>query len=148
MEWEPLSYRGRHFNVADVTLLPRPVQAPRIPIWIGGQYPKAGPVRRAARWDGSCLFISTSYAPGAIAQRDWTPQDIRDFLGRVSGLRPNGVDGFEVVVGGRERQADWAAERELIGALAEAGATWWNEWIKPTDRQSTEEAIARGPLRD
>jgi alkanesulfonate monooxygenase SsuD/methylene tetrahydromethanopterin reductase-like flavin-dependent oxidoreductase (luciferase family) len=146
---EPFSYRGRHFTVEDMTMLPRPVQRPRIPIWIGGQYPKAGPIRRAARWDGSCLFISTSYAPGAIAQRDWTPGDVRDLLGRVCGLRPNGrLDGFDVVVGGRECQADWEAERELIGALAAAGATWWTEWIKPTDREATEKQIARGPLRD
>jgi alkanesulfonate monooxygenase SsuD/methylene tetrahydromethanopterin reductase-like flavin-dependent oxidoreductase (luciferase family) len=56
---EQFTYDGRFYQVQDVTMLPRPLQSPRIPIWIGGQYPRAGPIARAARWDGSCLFIST-----------------------------------------------------------------------------------------
>jgi len=145
---EPFSYHGRYFKVDDVTLLPRPVQSPRIPIWIGGQYPRSGPVRRAARWDGSCLFISTSYAPDAISQRDWTPDDVHALLERVAGLRPQGLEGFDVVVGGRARQSDWQAERELIQGVAAAGATWWTEWLEPTDFETTAAAVARGPLRD
>jgi alkanesulfonate monooxygenase SsuD/methylene tetrahydromethanopterin reductase-like flavin-dependent oxidoreductase (luciferase family) len=145
---EPFSYAGRFYQVRDMTMLPRPLQAPRIPIWIGGQYPKAGPVQRAARWDGSCLFISTSYAPGAIAQRDWTAHDVRDFLSKIAELRPDRLDHFDVVVGGRARQADWDAERALIRSVADAGATWWNEWLKPADREATTTAISRGPLRD
>jgi hypothetical protein len=144
----PFAYSGRFYQVRDVTVLPRPVQSPRIPIWIGGQYPKAGPVRRAARWDGSCLFISTSYAPGAIAQRDWTGDDVHAFLGKVAELRPTGLGGFDMVAGGRERQADWDADRALIREVADAGATWWTEWIEPTDCATTKAAISRGPLRD
>lgn len=123
---ESFTYSGRFYQAQDVTMRRRPLQSPHIPIWIGGQYPKSGPIRRAARWDGSCLFISTSYAPGAIAQRDWTADDVHAFLGRVAELRPTGLDGFDVVVGGRARQADWDAERALIQAVAGAGATWWN----------------------
>ncbi|MGN6598792.1 MAG: hypothetical protein ACTHMW_05860, partial [Actinomycetes bacterium] len=29
----------------------RPVQRPRIPIWVGGSWPNRAPFRRAARWD-------------------------------------------------------------------------------------------------
>src|SRR5947207_518594 len=32
--------------------LPRPVQRPRIPIWVAGRWPARRPFRRAARWDG------------------------------------------------------------------------------------------------
>lgn len=39
-----------HTWVGDVGALPRPVQSPRPPIWIGGSGAPA--VRRAARWDG------------------------------------------------------------------------------------------------
>jgi hypothetical protein len=31
---------------------PRPVQTPRIPIWVAARWPHRRPVRRAARWDG------------------------------------------------------------------------------------------------
>ena len=39
-----------HTYVGDLGALPRPVQSPRPPIWIGGSGAPA--VRRAARWDG------------------------------------------------------------------------------------------------
>jgi alkanesulfonate monooxygenase SsuD/methylene tetrahydromethanopterin reductase-like flavin-dependent oxidoreductase (luciferase family) len=146
---EPVSYQGRYVQVEDVRLVPPPVQRPRIPIWIGGQYPKRAPIRRAARWDGSCLFIPTASYPtgqGQI-QRDWTPQDLDDFRASVATLRPAEAPPLEIIVGGRERQSDWDAERALIAALAAAGATWWQEWIAPTDLETTRAAIARGPLR-
>ena len=47
---EPFSFRGKHYRVDDVTFLPRPVQQPRIPIWIGGGYPIRA--RRVGRSDG------------------------------------------------------------------------------------------------
>ena len=47
---------GLHFAFDEVTFLPRPVQEPRIPLWIGGGYPNRGPTERALRWDGSCLY--------------------------------------------------------------------------------------------
>ena len=49
---EPFSYHGEHFRVEGARFLPRPVQQPRIPIWVGGQWPNRPPWRRAARWDG------------------------------------------------------------------------------------------------
>ena len=53
---EPFSFRGEHYTVDDVTFAPRPVQRPRIPIWVGGGFPLPGPTRRAARWDGACMY--------------------------------------------------------------------------------------------
>ena len=145
---EPFSYQGRFYQVRDITLLPRPVQTPRIPIWIGGQYPKPGPTRRAARWDGSCLFIPTQYSASGTGQRDWTPEEVREFLASVADLRPRELERYDMVVGGRARHADWGAERALIQSLGAAGATWWNEWIMPAERNSVEAAIASGPLRN
>jgi alkanesulfonate monooxygenase SsuD/methylene tetrahydromethanopterin reductase-like flavin-dependent oxidoreductase (luciferase family) len=144
---EPFTFQGRFSQVENLTLLPRPVQRPRIPIWIGGQYPKSGPVRRAARWDGSCLFVPTTYSAAGTESRDWTPEDVRTFLATVADLRPAGSGAFDMAVGGRARKDDWAAEQDLVDALAEAGATWWVEWIAPTDRHTAESAIARGPIR-
>ena len=143
---EPFTYQGRFYQADDVMLVPRPVQTPRIPIWIGGQYPKPGPIRRAARWDGSCMFISTSYSATGITQRDWTSDDVRAFLAMVAEVRPDGAEHYDMAVGGRARKADWEAERALIEAVGSAGATWWIEWVKPADRRTMEAAIAGGPL--
>lgn len=35
-----------------VTMLPRPVQRPRVPVWVASRFPHRAPIRRAARWDG------------------------------------------------------------------------------------------------
>ena len=147
---QPFSYSGRYWRLEQLTYMPPPLQRPRIPIWVGGQYPKRAAIRRAASWDGSCLFIPTAgYAVGGdgTPQRDWTPADLHDFRDRVAQLRPAGAAPLEIIVGGRQRQPDWEAERALIEALGAAGATWWQEWIAPTDFETTRAAIARGPLR-
>jgi alkanesulfonate monooxygenase SsuD/methylene tetrahydromethanopterin reductase-like flavin-dependent oxidoreductase (luciferase family) len=45
-----LAHALEHTYVGDLGAEPRPVQAPRPPIWIGGSAPPA--LRRAARWEG------------------------------------------------------------------------------------------------
>jgi alkanesulfonate monooxygenase SsuD/methylene tetrahydromethanopterin reductase-like flavin-dependent oxidoreductase (luciferase family) len=52
VDGEPFSYSGRHYTVARVRFRLRPVQRPRIPVWVGGILPAARPIARAARWDG------------------------------------------------------------------------------------------------
>ncbi|HEY3063156.1 MAG TPA: LLM class flavin-dependent oxidoreductase [Chloroflexota bacterium] len=136
----PFSVHGQHIHIDQVTMMPQPVQQPRIPIWIGGQYPKPGPIRRAARWDGSCLFKAAQYSADKIVQAEWTPDDIRDLRAQIG---PHG----DISVGGRARADDWPADRALAQSLAEAGATWWIEWIPPADFDTMRTAIAHGPLR-
>ena len=52
------------------------------------------------------------------------PAQLPDLLANVSRLRPGGLDGYDVVVGGTD---DWRAWRD-------AGATWWLRvlpWSRP-----------------
>jgi alkanesulfonate monooxygenase SsuD/methylene tetrahydromethanopterin reductase-like flavin-dependent oxidoreductase (luciferase family) len=133
---EPFSYHGQHYTVEDVTFRPRPVQQPRIPIWIGGGYPNPRPTRRALRWGGSCLYKETHGGPW----EDMSPDDVR-------ALREAVDEGpFTIAVGGRGRRDDWDAERNHVEAVAAAGADWWIEWLPPGERQQMVEAVARGPL--
>jgi alkanesulfonate monooxygenase SsuD/methylene tetrahydromethanopterin reductase-like flavin-dependent oxidoreductase (luciferase family) len=137
--WTGQSFRfeGKHFRIGEVTFAPPPVQRPRIPIWVGGGYPNPRPTRRAARWDGSCLYKETHGGPW----ENMTPADVRA-LRAAAGDRP-----YTVAVGGSGRGDDWDGEREHIRAVAEAGADWWIEWVPPGDRATMREAVARGPLR-
>ena len=48
---EPFSFRGEHYQVDEMTFLPKPVQSPRIPVWVVGAWPRPKSMRRAARWD-------------------------------------------------------------------------------------------------
>jgi len=36
---QPFSFRGRHYQVEDLTFLPTPVQTPRIPVWVVAAWP-------------------------------------------------------------------------------------------------------------
>lgn len=133
---EPFTHHGEHYSIDDFTLLPRPVQRPRIPIWIGGQYSRRGPRERALRWDGACLY--------GVAPPDWvdlTPAQVRALRDRA----PHA--GYDIAIGGRRRRDDEAAEREYVAAIAEAGATWWHEYLPPSfSRSAVAEHIERGPL--
>jgi alkanesulfonate monooxygenase SsuD/methylene tetrahydromethanopterin reductase-like flavin-dependent oxidoreductase (luciferase family) len=139
---EPFSHNGTHFQLEEVTLRPRPVQRPRIPIWVGGQYTRRRPRERALRWDGACLYRTTP--PN---WEDLTPDDVRE-LRRLAQEQRGSGDRFDIAVGGRERRDDEAAERDYIAALADAGATWWHEFLPPTTQlQAARDHIAQGPLR-
>jgi alkanesulfonate monooxygenase SsuD/methylene tetrahydromethanopterin reductase-like flavin-dependent oxidoreductase (luciferase family) len=139
---KPFSYHGRHYHVDKVTFRPTPLQQPRIPIWVGGGYPNKGPTARAARWDGSCMYKETHGA----GWQDMTAGDVRALKAFVEAQRPEATR-YDIVVGGRERAADWDWERAHIRSVAEAGATWWVEFIEPTSLANTREDVMRGPLR-
>ena len=134
---EPFSFRGEHYTVDEVTFLPPPVQRPRIPIWIGGGYPNPRPTRRAARWAGSMLHKETHGGPW----EDMSPDDVRALRG-LAGDRP-----YDLCVGGRRRGEDEDAEREWIRSVADAGATWWAEFVPAAERDAMRAAVERGPLR-
>ncbi|TME35674.1 MAG: LLM class flavin-dependent oxidoreductase [Chloroflexi bacterium] len=142
---EPFSYAGAHYAIRETTFLPRPVQQPRIPIWVGGGYPNRGPMRRAARWDGACLYRAES--PGSSVDVGSLPPDNIRALKRFVERERRASTEFDIVVGGRKRGEDWERERDTIRAVADAGATWWIEWIPPGDPDAMRMAIERGPIR-
>jgi alkanesulfonate monooxygenase SsuD/methylene tetrahydromethanopterin reductase-like flavin-dependent oxidoreductase (luciferase family) len=134
---KPFEYHGEYYQVNEVTVLPCPVQRPRIPIWVGGGFPLQGPTQRALRWDGSFLYKHS--ATGSWV--DWTPEDIRMLKSMAEDQRTSSSS-FDIVVGGRK-------EKALIRSLAEAGATWWVEYIPPDmgDLEFVRAYIQAGPLR-
>jgi probable F420-dependent oxidoreductase len=114
---EPFSYQGRHYQVRNAHFLPRPVQQPRIPIWVGGFWPNKAPYRRAARWDG--VFPLFTDAEQIDAQ--W-PQMMDFVRSQRSAEGP-----FDVLSIGESTPGEPtdAAEREA------AGVTWWLELLIP-----------------
>jgi alkanesulfonate monooxygenase SsuD/methylene tetrahydromethanopterin reductase-like flavin-dependent oxidoreductase (luciferase family) len=123
-------------EVDGTRLAPRPVQQPRIPIWVGGALTRRGPRARALRWDGAALY--------RIPPPDWEDLRPEDVAALRAAARPD----FDIAVGGRERNEDEAADREYLAAIAEAGATWWHEFLAPsTTEEAVRQHIERGPLR-
>jgi probable F420-dependent oxidoreductase len=143
---KPFSYHGRHFQVSEVTCLPPPVQQPRIPIWIGGAYPNPGPLRRAARWDGAVFYPAVEPGSATGSDEPLLPQQVREIREFVEARRTS-PGSFDIVAGGPERGPDPDRTRELIRQSAEAGATWFSEWIPPGDAATMRAVIAGGPTR-
>jgi alkanesulfonate monooxygenase SsuD/methylene tetrahydromethanopterin reductase-like flavin-dependent oxidoreductase (luciferase family) len=141
---EPLQFQGRHYRVDGVALRLRPVQRPRVPIWVGGLWPRRGPVRRAARWDGAMLGWKVGPSDQEV---EMTPDDVRALVAEIGRLRPQGLRGYDFVMGGRRRNPDEVAEREWLRDIEAAGATWWMEWLPPEPPGDMRAAVRRGPLR-
>lgn len=123
---EPVTFHGRHYQADDVALLPATVQRPRPPIWVAGFWPRRPPMRRAARFDGAIpLFTSASHGhtPPLDEVSDLVAyvREQREALPDEQSARP-----FEFVVGGVS-PTDRRQASDLLGPLAEAGATWWDE---------------------
>jgi alkanesulfonate monooxygenase SsuD/methylene tetrahydromethanopterin reductase-like flavin-dependent oxidoreductase (luciferase family) len=137
------SFAGEHFRVEDVLLQPAPVA---LPIWIGGGWPGRAAVTRAARHDGFLPYRRSTDNRYADAAEELSAGDVAESLDRVRADRGS-IEGFDLVVGGRRRRADWSAERLHVAAVAEAGATWWMEWIPPGTPDEMRAAASQAPLR-
>lgn len=120
---EPFGYQGEFYNLEEMVFLPKPVQEPGIPIWVGGTWPNKRPIRRAARFDG--------YFPDAVI----TPLSPEDWAVVSKIIAENRVkEGhFDLVQYGVTPGDDPAAGAEMVAPYSEAGATWWVEGISPFD---------------
>jgi alkanesulfonate monooxygenase SsuD/methylene tetrahydromethanopterin reductase-like flavin-dependent oxidoreductase (luciferase family) len=146
-----LRFKGRHYQVdlagrEDLACVARPVQHPRIPIWVVGAWPRPKSLRRVLRCDG---VLPVCMDAGGF--RATTPDDIRAmrrWFDAHGGVRP----GFDVVIEG-ETPADPATAAAIVALWEGAGCAWWIEarWELPHDsaeRMSQVRArLAAGPPR-
>lgn len=129
---EPIDHEGRFYVARDVRLDPPSVQQPRIPIWVGGTWPKKGPLRRALRWDG--------YVP-LTRGGPMTADVVREMAAAID--KPD----FDLVVTeyGVNTGAATPAEAEA------AGASWWIQSVFPWQQEQPVDsflaALRRGPQR-
>ena len=118
---EVFSYSGEYYQLKEVLFTPRPVQTPRIPIWVGGTWPNRAPVRRAARWDGTRPQQSGAF----MTVDSW--REYLDYLGpHLDAEKP-----FDLVHAGSTSGMDRAQAAESVAAVAELGIGWWVEDVSP-----------------
>jgi alkanesulfonate monooxygenase SsuD/methylene tetrahydromethanopterin reductase-like flavin-dependent oxidoreductase (luciferase family) len=136
---EPFEFEGRHFHVERTRFLPATTQQPRVPVWVGGVWPKRGPLRRAARWDG--------YFPLKMDER-WEAvtigeTDVAEMRARLTEL---GNPGAEIVVSD-EVTSTRPLDAGRLRRLARAGATWYLDGlgtrVLPAD--AIFERVGQGP---
>lgn len=107
----------------DGEFLPRPVQSPRIPVWVAARWPHRRPLRRAARWDG--LFPIELPGPDALTELgeeirrlrpDDGPFDLVVDIPPGTQVEPWALAGATWVLTGFESQPREADVRDVIQA--------------------------------
>jgi alkanesulfonate monooxygenase SsuD/methylene tetrahydromethanopterin reductase-like flavin-dependent oxidoreductase (luciferase family) len=121
---EPFTYHGQHYQIEDVTFLPRPLQTPRIPIWVAAEWPRGRrPLRRAARFDG---VVPLRFEEGAFVSM--TADDLHQMRDYIDQHRVS-TGPFDVVVSGYTRNMSRDEAAQHVGEREQAGATWWFEGL-------------------
>ena len=149
---EPFDYTGQHYRLKPTTFRPRPIQQPRIPIWVAGRWPHKRPMRRMAHWDG--MFPLFGEIDDPADQQARLRQMVMDVQSQRAALlgkdfqRP-----FDVIVSGETPANQPDRAEEIIAGNAAAGATWWLESLDPTRSggavwpfEQLRERVLAGPL--
>jgi alkanesulfonate monooxygenase SsuD/methylene tetrahydromethanopterin reductase-like flavin-dependent oxidoreductase (luciferase family) len=100
---EPVHHDGPNYRADGTQFLPAPFRG-HLPVWTAARWPNRRPLARAAQNDG--VFVV-----------DVRLEDLPVVLADIEQRRPQGLEGFEVVV-----QGPPGSDPE---PWAEAGATWW-----------------------
>lgn len=163
---EPFAFQGKHYNVKEMRFEPKPVQSPRIPIWVVGAWPRMKSMRRAVRWDGVIPasmplgeepaqpdpMDSATYIKEDGAYTGITVQEVRDVAGFVQKQRDSESD-FDIIIEGNSSGSRREQAASKVAEYAEAGATWWIEavfswlFLPPHDLDRMRDRIRQGPPR-
>ena len=121
---EPFSFSGEHYSVKESVFIPAPVQKPRIPIWVAGNWPNKAPFRRMARWDGMIPEIKLD--GGEL-------EGLADAVHFTLAQRAS-TDPFDVVFSVPPLQyLNLAGAGERVAAYAAVGVTWLLEQLYPVN---------------
>jgi alkanesulfonate monooxygenase SsuD/methylene tetrahydromethanopterin reductase-like flavin-dependent oxidoreductase (luciferase family) len=136
---ERFSYHGNHFELAEVQLRPRPVQRPRIPIWVGGKWPNRRAWRRAARYEG--------VYPEKDGLDALSLDELRAIIDEVRTHRQSDAP-FDVVL--NARPSNHKQGGPSLAEYAHVGATWSitaiHDGLGTPDQ--VRELVAAGPSAD
>lgn len=122
---EPYQHTGAAYHIETAQFLPRPLQTPRIPVWVAGMWPFKAPLRRAVRWDGVMPIGRDLPLAGML-----TPQEMQEIARYVS-EQPGYSSPFEIVHSGITAGTNAAYDRAVVAAYQQVGVTWWIEKILP-----------------
>jgi alkanesulfonate monooxygenase SsuD/methylene tetrahydromethanopterin reductase-like flavin-dependent oxidoreductase (luciferase family) len=136
---KPFSYNGQHYQLDEMTFLPKPKQTPRIPIWVGGGVPHKAPFRRAARYDG--VVPVHARWPEHV-----TPANLDEVLDIIRMERGN-LENYDVVICGATTNDDSIRNEEILAPWEKRGVTWWLEDISSlrAEMDVLRERIRAGP---
>jgi len=138
-------YDGKHYHLKlttmDVMHYPsKPIQQPRIPLWIPLIWPHKKSMQRVLKCDG--LLPEKRGPDGQPA--DVTPADVRAMAAFVQANRTLTTP-FDIVMQGKTDGADRARQHDQLSPWQEAGATWWIEGLWGEPEEAVVARIRQGP---
>lgn len=136
---KPFTFKGEHYKVDEMCMLPPPVQSPRIPIWVPGVWLKPKSMERALRWDG---IIPQKYK----SMQRMTPTEVHELKQFVDEHREQTTP-FDIVVGGQTPGNNRVQAVKKVDPFEKAGATWWLESLMTTSWDKLRKRIKQGPPR-
>ncbi len=138
---EAFNFHGKHYQIDDVVMVPKPLQTPRIPVWLAGGWPRRKPFRRAARWDG--VYIMTY---NQVKNEPITANEVQEIVAYLNTQREESTP-FDVAVNG-VTLGNTYQDVEIVQSFIEAGATWWIEYEASRETfEQYRDRIRKGPPR-
>ncbi len=135
---QPFTFSGEHYRIQEMTMLPTPVQLPRIPVWIPGVWPKEKSMQRAIRWDGIIPQKYKSMARMTAVEI----KKLKQFVERRRSSAP-----FDIVVGGTTPGGNRKRSEAAVRPFADAGATWGLEGRMEASWDNLGKRVRQGPPR-
>jgi len=127
---EIFNFEGKHCQLKDERLLPKPFQNPRIPILIGGYWPGNKPFIRRARWDGMMPVSKQCPKPLTIKEL----RELTSFI-KKERIKHNEKKG-ELLV---QLDISETHNTQLLSTMNNLGVTWVFFAISPFNKVSIEE---------
>lgn len=142
---KPFDYDGKHYTVRltqvdEMHYPPKPVQQPRVPIWVPAALPHKKSIQRLLKVDG--VFPQKMNAEGQFV--DVTPEDVHEIKAFVDANRTLTTP-FDIVVEGKTSDLSSQQVKEKLATWAEAGTTWWVESTWGLNEVELEARIKQGP---
>ncbi len=138
-------YDGKHYHVK-LTLMEerhypsKPVQQPRIPLWVPGIWPRKKSMRRVLKCDG--ILVEKKSPEGTYGTV--TPEDIREIKAYVDANRTLETP-FDIVHGGKTGEMDSSQLQDTMLSWIDAGITWWTESLLGEPEEKVYTRIRQGP---
>jgi alkanesulfonate monooxygenase SsuD/methylene tetrahydromethanopterin reductase-like flavin-dependent oxidoreductase (luciferase family) len=142
---KPFDYEGVHYHlklseVDEQYYPPKPVQQPRIPLWIPGIWPRRKSMLRALKCDGLLLEkISPDGKPAEVA-----PEDLKEIKAFVEANRKASTP-FDIISIGKTVDLEKSKRLDALASWKESGLTWWIEGLWDDPPEAVEAAIRLGP---
>jgi hypothetical protein len=141
-------YNGEHYHLKltqldEMYYPPKPIQQPRIPLWVPGIWPRMKSMRRMLKCDG--LLPQKMNTAGEF--EEVTPADLRQMKDFIDGNRTLTTP-FDVVAEGKTGELNRQEAGEKVLKWKEAGATWWIEGLWEASEEQAAERLRQGPPRD